>query len=105
MKRKIVTLCGSMRFDDRMAEIAERLELEGGYAVIGVISHVLSKELTDSEIELLGELHKRKIEVSDAIFVVNIGGYIGKTTRDEIEFARSLGKEIMFLENEVCDGE
>ena len=90
-----------MRFYEESLSIAEKLELEHGYAVIGFVNHVLPKELTDAEKELLGELHKRKIEISDAIFVLNVGGYIGKTTRDEIEYAKLLGKEIEYLEKEV----
>lgn len=90
-----------MRFYEESLGVAEKLELECGYAVIGFVNHVLPKELTDAEKELLGELHKRKIEISDAIFVLNVGGYIGETTRNEIEYAKLLGKEIEYLEKEV----
>ena len=99
MKRKIVTLCGSIRFWDKIQEMAERLEIENEYAVIGLIPHVMNRDFTEKEKELIGELHKIKIDVSDAIFVVNVGGYIGKSTRSEIEYAKSKGKEIMYLEN------
>ena len=100
MKRKIVTLCGSMRFYGQMQEISERLELEKGYAVIGVVAHVLDRTLTEGEKALLGELHRAKIDLSDAIFVVNPGGYIGQSTASEIGYARSRGKEIIYLEND-----
>ena len=46
----------------------------------------------------MGELHFQKIEMSDAIFVVNVDGYIGESTRKEIEYAKSLDKEVMYLE-------
>lgn len=98
MKPKTVTICGSMKFMDRMQETAERLELEKGFAVIGVVPHVLGRELTEEEKVRLGELHLAKIDLSDAIFVVNEGGYIGHAVRTEIEYARRMGKEIMYLE-------
>ncbi len=99
MKPKIVTLCGSFRFIDKMQEMAERLELEKGYVVLNVISHVLDRDLSEEEKALLGRLHLEKIAMSDGIFVVNVGGYIGEAVRREIEYARALGKEIMYLES------
>jgi hypothetical protein len=54
--------------------------------------------LTDAEISLLGELHEAKIDLSDAIFVVNVGGYIGEAVKNEIEYAKERGKEILYLE-------
>lgn len=99
MKRKVVTLCGSVKFMDKIQEISERLELENGYAVIGIVPHVLNRDLTQDEKDLLGELHRTKIDLSDAIFVVNIGGYIGECVKSEIEYAKEKGKEIIYLEN------
>ena len=98
MKRKIVTLCGSVRFWDKIQEMAERLEIENEYAVIGLIPHVMDRDFTENEKELIGKLHRIKIDVSDAIFVVNVGGYIGESTKSEIEYAKSKGKEIIYLE-------
>lgn len=98
MKGKIVTLCGSMRFYARMQEIAERLELENGYVVLCVTPDVLGRPLTQEELARLGELHLRKIDLADAIFVVNVGGYIGESTGREIAYARTAGKEILYLE-------
>lgn len=73
-KRKVVTLCGSVRFWDKIQEVSERLELEYGYVVLGIVPHVLDRDLTNQEKELLGELHRRKIDLSDAIYVVNVDG-------------------------------
>lgn len=98
MKRKVVTLCGSVRFWDKMEEISETLELENKYVVIGIIPHVLDRDLTEQEKNLLGELHRAKIDLSDAIYVVNVGGYIGETVKKEIEYAKEKGKEIIYLE-------
>lgn len=96
---KTVVICGAYRFQQLMMEIAERLELEQGYAVIPVLPHVLNRELTEKEKKLLGELHLKKIDLADAIYVVNPDGYVGDSVRREIEYAREKGKEIMFFED------
>lgn len=99
MDRKVVTLCGSIRLWDKIQEINERLELENGYVVIGLAPIVSGRELTERDRALLGELHRAKIDLSDAIFVVNVGGYIGESVKSEIEYAKAKGKEIIYLEN------
>ena len=83
-KRKVVTICGSIKFWDKMQEINEKLALENGYIVIGLTPRVTNRNFTKQDKELLGKLHKQKIDLSDAIFVVNINGYIGESTREEI---------------------
>ena len=96
--RKIVTVCGSLRFINKIQEVAELLELENGWVVFTPIPHTLDKELTDQEKQLLGDIHKAKIDLSDAIFVVNVDGYLGEAVRKEIVYAKDNGKEIFFLE-------
>ena len=96
--RKIVTICGSLRFIHKIQEMAEILELENGWVVLSPIPHTLNKKLTDHEKVLLGDIHKAKIDLSDAIFVVNVGGYLGEAVKEEIAYARDKGKEIFFLE-------
>ena len=96
--RKIVTICGSLRFIHKIQEIAEILELKNGWVVLAPIPHTLDKELTDQEKDLLGDIHKAKIDLSDAIFVVNADGYLGEAVKEEIAYARDKGKEIFFLE-------
>ena len=98
-KRKVVTLCGSVRFWDKIQETYEKLELENEYVVIGITPHVMSRDFTEYEENLLDELHRIKIDLSDSIFVVNVGGYIGKSTKAEIEYAKEKDKEILYLEN------
>ncbi len=97
-RRKVVTLCGSVRFWDKIQELYEKLELENKYAVIGITPHVMNRNFTEDEEDLLDELHRIKIDLADAIYVVNVNGYIGKSTREEIEYAKQKGKEIMYLE-------
>lgn len=98
-KRKVVTLCGSVKFYDKMQEINEKLALENKYVVIGLTPRVTNRTFTEHDKELLRELHRAKIDLSDAIFVVNVDRYIGESTRGEIEYAKQIGKEIMYLEN------
>ena len=94
---KIITLCGSMRFKNEMINIAAELELNGD-VVIQCIYFPQNKKLSDFELEMLSKLHYKKIEISDAVYVVNVNGYIGEATKNEIEYARSLNKEILSLE-------
>ena len=86
-----------MRFKNEMINIAAKLELNGDVA-IQCIYFPQNKKLSDFELEMLSKLHYKKIEISDAIYVVNVNGYIGASTKSEIEYARSLNKEILSLE-------
>ena len=99
MNRKIVTICGSMRFWNEIQEACERLELENGFVVIGVTPIVSGRKLTQHDRAMLGILHRKKIDLSDAIFVVNVGGYIGESVKAEIKYAKANGKEVLYLEN------
>ena len=98
MKHKVVVLSGSIRFWDKIQELHEKLELENGYVVIGITPHVMPRDFTPEEEDLLDELHREKIKLADAIYVVDVDGYIGNSTRKEIEFAKQLGKEVIYLE-------
>ena len=104
-KIKIITLCGSLKYIEKMWEVAEKLSLEKGYAVICVNPHVIGRPLTEDEISTMKRLHKEKIALSDGIFVVNVNGYIGDSVKEEIAFAKSLNKEIFYLENPPSDDE
>jgi hypothetical protein len=53
---------------------------------------------TEKQKIMLDELHKRKIDLSDEVFVLNVGGYIGSSTKSEIQYAMILRKSIRFLE-------
>lgn len=95
---KVVTMCGSKRFKDKMQSIATYLELVNKYAVISCIFSDDDSKLSEEDMVLLGKIHFRKIEVSDAIYVVNVDGYVGESVKKEIEYAKSLNKEILSLE-------
>ncbi len=47
---------------------------------------------------MLDDMHKRNIDMTDSIYVINVGGYIGESTRSEIEYAQNHGKKISYLE-------
>ena len=97
-KDKLLVLVGSIRFWDKIQEMYEKLELEG-YAVIGITPHVMERDYTKEEEDLLDVLQMSKIDLADGIFVVNVGGYVGYSTGKEIEYAKSKNKEVLYLEN------
>ncbi len=92
---KIVTICGSMKFKEKMMEVAKELEIKNRYVVIQCVYS--NDKFSEKEQEILSELHYNKIEISDAIYVVNVDGYIGTSTMHEIEYAKKLGKEVLYL--------
>ena len=99
-KYKVVTLCGSTRFKDTFMEIQKRLTLQGYIVIsVGLFGHAGDEEVwTEGIKEMLDDMHKRKIDMADEIFVINEGGYIGSSTRSEIEYARKTGKPVRYLE-------
>lgn len=99
---KIVTLCGSTRFKDQFLEMQKKLTLEGNIVIsVGLFGHSGDKEvLNDGVKEMLDDMHKRKIDLADEIYVINVGGYIGSSTKSEIEYAIKTGKKVNYLENE-----
>lgn len=96
---KIITICGSMRFFERMFDEQIRLSKLGNVVLLPVIG-MTNKEpdLTPEEKKLYVDIHFQKISMADEIFVINVGGYVGPSTAKEIELASTLGKAIKFLE-------
>lgn len=102
---KTVTICGSMRFQDEMLKIAFALETGHGMNVLQCV-YDSGHGVAGADKAALAAAHRRKIELSDAIYVVDIDGYIGKSVSEEIEFAEALGKEIIYhSELESISGE
>lgn len=93
---KVVTICGSMKFKEKMMEVAKELEIKNEYVVIQCIYS--NDKFNEKEKQILAKLHYDKIKISDAIYVININGYIGESTAKEIEYAKKLGNEIIYLE-------
>ena len=96
---KVITLCGSTKFKHKFLEVYKKLSEEGNIVLLP--SKFLSEEeklnLSYNEKIKLKLLHRQKIYMSDKIFVINPENYIGKNTRDEIEFAKMFGMEIEYL--------
>lgn len=101
-KYKVITLCGSTKFKDDFNRIQEELTLSGNIVIsVGLFGHADGRYqtvITDEVKIMLDDIHKRKIDLSDAIYVINKGGYIGSSTKSEIEYAKAHGKEILFME-------
>ena len=99
-KYKVITLCGSTRFKDEFIEVQKRLTLEGNIVIsVGLFGHSGDEEVwTSGTKEMLDDMHKRKIDMADEIFVINKGGYIGSSTRSEIEYAKATGKTVCCME-------
>lgn len=96
----IITICGSTRFKDEIVEAAKNLTMDNHIVLAPCIfHHADDMELTAEQKIRLDNLHKEKINMSDAIFVVNKDGYIGESTYGEIDWAQRMKKEIYFLEN------
>ena len=100
-KYKVVTLCGSTRFKEQFMDAQKRLTL-AGYIVIsvGLFGHAGDQEVWDGMDE--GTLSKTKEmldDMADEIYVINVGGYIGDSTRSEIQYAEEHGKPVRYYQN------
>ena len=97
---RVVTLCGSTRFREAFLREQKRLTLAGCIVLsVGLFGHSGDGEVfTEGTKEMLDDMHKRKIDMADGIFVINVGGYIGESTRSEIEYALRTGKDVEYLE-------
>ena len=105
---KVVTLCGSTRFKDQFMEMQKKLTLEGYIVIsVGLFGHAGDQEVWDGmdegtlskTKEMLDDMHKRKIDMADEIYVINVGGYIGDSTRSEIQYAEEHGKTVRYYQD------
>jgi len=104
---KVITLCGSTKFKDEFLKVQKDLTLKGNIVIsVGLFGHSGDNEvwenmdegtLTKTK-EMLDDMHKRKIDMADEIFVINVNGYIGESTKSEIEYAILTGKIVNYLE-------
>ena len=95
-----MTLCGSTRFKEEFFKAQKELTLQGCIVIsVGLFGHSGDDEVwTEGTKEMLDDIHKRKIDMADEIFVINVGGYIGQSTRSEIEYAEKNGIAVRYLE-------
>ena len=104
---KVITLCGSTRFKEEFLSVQKQLTLDGNIVIsVGLFGHSGDNEIWENmdegtltrTKEMLDDMHKAKIDMADEIFVINVGGYIGDSTRSEIQYAKMHGKKVNYLE-------
>lgn len=102
-KYKVITLCGSTKFKDDFIREQKRLTLEGNIVIsVGLFGHSGDTEVwTERTKEMLDDMHKRKIDMADEIFVINKDGYVGSSTASEIAYAKQTGKPVKFMEDRI----
>ena len=105
---KVITLCGSTRFKDDFLKVQKELTLNGNIVIsVGLFDHSEDSKTWENMDEgaltktkkMLDDMHKRKIDMADSIHVINVNGYIGSSTKSEIEYAKLHNKKITYLEN------
>lgn len=100
---KIITLCGSLKFQKEMMKIAEKVALEGNCILTPVYPVLDNIKRTEEQLVKLKEAHFKRIELSDAILVINLNNYIGNSTNLEIDYAKKLGKRIIYYTDLIKD--
>ena len=98
-KYNVITLCGSIRFKNEFMKVQEELTLDGNIVFIPNFFNNLKGEINKETKKMLDEMHRQKIDMSNEIYVINCGGYIGESTKSEIEYAKANGKKISYLED------
>lgn len=99
---KIITLCGSLKFQKEMMIVAEKMALEGNCILTPVYPILENLKRSEEQLQKLKEEHFKRIELSDAILVINVNNYIGNSTNLEIQYAKELGKEIIYYTDSVA---
>lgn len=105
VKPTVVCLCGSTRFSEAFHEanlretLAGRIVLSIGCDFKSDHDLQLAGQLTEEDKKRLDELHLRKIDLADEVLILNVGGYIGQSTLNELMYAKEHNKRIRFLEN------
>ena len=93
---KIITICGSLKFQKEMMEMAEKMALDGNCVLTPTYPVSNNLNITDNQLKYLKEEHFKKIELSDIILVMNVNNYIGDSTSLEIGYAKELGKKVIY---------
>lgn len=99
---KIITLCGSLKFQKEMMIVAEKMALEGNCILTPVYPILENLKRSEEQLQKLKEEHFKRIELSDTILVINVNNYIGNSTSLEIQYAKELGKEIIYYTDSVA---
>lgn len=95
---KIITLCGSTKFKEEFEKQNAKLTMLGNIVIsVGVFGHIDKIHFDKNQKKMLVDIHKKKIDLSDEIFIINVKGYIGESTRSEILYAESKGIIVKYL--------
>lgn len=97
VRHPVITICGSTRFRDELVTAVGELT-HAGWLVFPVGVTDKSRVIDDQTKVLLNDIHQQKIRMSDAIYVVNKDGYIGKSTADEIRYATLWSRTVYYME-------
>lgn len=92
---KVITFCGSLKYQQKMMELAEKFAFDG-WCVLTPVWPVSGRQLNEEILHKLKEAHLKRIELSDVVFIANIDDYIGNSTLIELEYAKKCGKQILF---------
>ncbi len=94
---KVITLCGSTKFKKQFREAEASLTLQGHIVIsLGFFEQSEGIKITQEQEKFFEDMHYRKIDMSDEIFVIDVDGYIGNSTNKEIEYAKKTGKIIRY---------
>ena len=93
---KVITICGSLKYQSIMMGVAQKLTMEGNCVLTPTYPVINEYKISQEEMNNLKESHLKRIELSDAIYVLNVDNYIGESTSIEIDYASSLNKEIIY---------
>lgn len=101
---KVITLCGSTKFKNEFIEMQKKLTLQGYIVIsVGLFGHSGDDEVwNESTKKMLDDMHKRKIDMADEIYVINVNDYIGESTASEILYAKEHGKVIRYYNDSDC---
>ncbi len=103
-KPRIVCLCGSTRFKEAFEQANKNETLDGKIVLsVGMFGHQEGLDMSGPVKQRLDELHFRKIDIADEVLILNVGGYIGSSTRNELAYARRSGKPVRFLDESQAE--
>jgi hypothetical protein len=96
----VVCLCGSTRFKDAFEKASREETLNGNIVLsVGLFGHLEGLDMNGDTKKMLDELHKRKIDLADEVLFLNVDGYIGESTKRELEYSKKNKKIVRFLES------
>lgn len=94
---KVITLCGSTKFKEQFEKANAYLTLQGNVVIsLGFFEQSEGVEITEEQEELFAKIHFRKIDLADEIFIIDVNGSIGSSTRKEIDYATNAGKPVRY---------